>query len=78
MCGVMYSNQNNNLKSRPMESQQDTIDLTINDDDDDCPLPPELGEMVGSLLELDETVDSKETHKEKMMSSKKCLKKMTL
>ena len=42
-----------------MESQQDTIDLTINDDD--CLFPPELGEMAGSLLELDEMVGNKET-----------------
>ena len=46
-----------------MESQQDTIDLTINDDDD-CLLSPELGETVGSLLELDEMVGNKETAKE--------------
>ena len=30
-----------------MESQQDTIDLTINDDDD-CLFPPELDETVGN------------------------------
>ena len=47
-----------------MESQQDTIDLTINDDDDDCLFPPELGEMAGSLLELDEMVGNKETAKQ--------------
>ena len=45
-----------------MESQQDAVDLTINDDDD-CPFPPKLGEMAGSLLELDETVGNKETAK---------------
>ena len=44
-----------------MELQQDTIDLTI---DDDCLFPPKLGEMVGSLLELDETVGNKETAKQ--------------
>ena len=59
-----------------MKSQQDTLDLTINDDDD-CLFPPELGEMVGSLLELDEIVGNKEILS-KMMSSKNCLKKMTL
>ena len=42
-----------------MESQQDTIDLTINDDDD-CLFPPKLGEMASSL---DDTVGNKETAK---------------
>ena len=28
-----------------MESQQDIVDLTINDDDDDCLFPTELSEM---------------------------------
>ena len=46
-----------------MESQQDTVDLTINDDDD-CLFPPKLGKMAGSLLELDETVGNKETAKQ--------------
>ena len=46
-----------------MELQQDTIDLTINDDDD-CLFPPELGEMLGSLLALDEMVGNKETVKQ--------------
>ena len=43
-----------------MESQQDTIDLTINNDHD-CLFPLMLGEMVGFLLELDEMVGNKET-----------------
>ena len=51
------------LKSRQMESQQDTIDLIINDDDD-CLFPPELGETAVSLLELEETVGNKETIKQ--------------
>ena len=46
-----------------MESQQDIVDLTINNDDD-CLFPPELGVMVGSLLELDEMVGNKETTKQ--------------
>ena len=46
-----------------MELQQDTIDLTINDDDD-CLFPPELSEMAGSLLELGEMVGNKETAKQ--------------
>ena len=33
-----------------MESQQDIVDLTINDD---CLFPTELGEMASSLLEID-------------------------
>ena len=32
-----------------MKSQQDIVDLTINDDDDDCLFPTELSEMVNSL-----------------------------
>ena len=48
-----------------MELQQDTIDLTLNDDDDDdCLFPPELGQMAGSLLELDEMVGNKKTAKQ--------------
>ena len=35
-----------------MESQQDIVDLTINDDDD-CLFPTELSEMVNSLLKMD-------------------------
>ena len=46
-----------------MESQQDIVDLTINNDDD-CLFPPELGETAGSLLELDEMVRNKETAKQ--------------
>ena len=46
-----------------MESQQDSLDLTINDDDDYL-FPPELGEMVCSLLESDEMVGNKETVKQ--------------
>ena len=46
-----------------MELQQDIVDLTINNDDD-CLFPPELGEMAGSLLELDEMVRNKETAKQ--------------
>ena len=42
-----------------MELQQDIVDLTINDDD--CLFLTEPGEMVGSLLELDEMVRNKET-----------------
>ena len=49
-----------------MELQQDTIDLTINDDDDDSLFPPELGEMVGSL-ELGEMVGNKETAKQNLV-----------
>ena len=46
-----------------MKSQQDIVDLTINNDDD-CLFPPELGETAGSLLELDEMVRNKETAKQ--------------
>ena len=46
-----------------MELQQDIEDFTINNDDD-CLFPPVLGEMVGSLLELDEMVGNKETAKQ--------------
>ena len=46
-----------------MELQQDTVDLTINDDDDSL-FPSKLGETVGSLLELDEMVGNKETAKQ--------------
>ena len=46
-----------------MGSQQDTIDLTTNNDDD-CLFPPKLGEMESSLLELDEMVGNKETAKQ--------------
>ena len=46
-----------------MESQQGIVDLTINNDDD-CLFPPELGEMAGSLLQLDEMLRNKETAKQ--------------
>ena len=45
-----------------MELQQDTVDLTINDDD--CLFPPKLGETASSLLELDEMVGNKEAAKQ--------------
>ena len=51
-----------------MELQQDTLDLTINDDD--YLFPPELGEMKGSLLELDEMVGNKETAKQNDVKQK--------
>ena len=38
-------------KQTQMESQQDIVDLTINDDD--CLFPTELSETVNSLLEMD-------------------------
>ena len=46
-----------------MESQQDIVDLTINDDDD-CLFPTELGEMANSLLKMDGTEGNKETAKQ--------------
>ena len=46
-----------------MESQQDIVDLTINDDDD-CLFPTELGETVNSLLKMDGTEGNKETAKQ--------------
>ena len=46
-----------------MESQQDIVDLTINDDDD-CLFPTEPGEMVNSLLKMDGTEGNKETAKQ--------------
>ena len=46
-----------------MESQEDIVDLTINADDDFL-FPTEPGEMVSSLLELDEMVGNKETAKQ--------------
>ena len=60
---LKYPNKNNKLKSKQMESQQDTIDLTINDDDD-CLFSHQLGKMVHLLLELDEMVGNKETAKQ--------------
>ena len=46
-----------------MESQQDIVDLTINDDDD-CLFPTELGEMSSSLLKMDGMEGNKETAKQ--------------
>ena len=43
-----------------MESQQDIVDLTINDDDDSL-FPTEWSEMVNSLLKMDGTEGNKET-----------------
>ena len=45
-----------------MESQQDIVDLTINDDDD-CLFPTEPSEMLNSLLKMDGTEGNKETAK---------------
>ena len=55
----MYPNQvpqsiQQTKKQTQMESQQDIVDLTINDDDD-CLFPTELSEMVNSLLKMDGT-----------------------
>ena len=46
-----------------MESQQDIVDLTINDDDD-CLLPTEPSEMANPLLKMDGTEENKETAKQ--------------
>ena len=46
-----------------MESQQDIVDLTINNDDD-CLFPTELGETASSLLEIDGMEGNKETAKQ--------------
>ena len=46
-----------------MESQQDIVDLTINDDDD-CLFPTEPSETVNSLLKMDGTEGNKETAKQ--------------
>ena len=46
-----------------MESQQDIVGLTVNDDDD-CLFPTELNEMVNSLLKMDGRVGNKETAKQ--------------
>ena len=46
-----------------MESQQDIVDLTINDDDD-CLFPTELSEMPNSLLKMDGMEGNKETAKQ--------------
>ena len=50
-----------------MESQQDTVYLTINNDDD-CLFPTELSEMANSLLKVDGTegnkVKAKQNHED--------------
>ena len=46
-----------------MESQQDIVDLTINDDDD-CLFPTEPSETANSLLKMDGTEGNKETAKQ--------------
>ena len=46
-----------------MESQQDIVDLTINDDDD-CLFFTELSETVNSLLKMDGMEGNKETAKQ--------------
>ena len=46
-----------------MESQQDIVDLTINDDDD-CLFPTELSETANSLLKMDGMEENKETAKQ--------------
>ena len=46
-----------------MESQQDIVDVTINDDDD-CLFPTELSEMANSLLKMDGMEGNKETAKQ--------------
>ena len=51
-----------------MESQQDIVDLTINNDD--CLFPTELGEMASSLLEMDGTEGNKETTKQNHAQSR--------
>ena len=48
-----------------MESQQDIVDLTINNDDD-CLFPTELGEMANSLLKMDGMEGNKETAKQNL------------
>ena len=53
----MYLNQvpqsmQQTKKQTQMESQQDIVDLTI-DDDDDCLFPTELSETANSLLKMD-------------------------
>ena len=45
-----------------MESQQDIVGLTINNDD--CLFPTELGETVNSLLKMDGMEGNKETAKQ--------------
>ena len=46
-----------------MESQQDIVDLTINNDDD-CLFPTELSETANSLLKMDGTEGNKEIAKQ--------------
>ena len=46
-----------------MESQQDIVDLTINNDND-CLFPTEPSEMVNSLLKMEGTEENKETAKQ--------------
>ena len=46
-----------------MESQQDIVDLTINDDDD-CLFPTEPSETANSLLKMDGMEGNKETTKQ--------------
>ena len=63
----MYPNQvpksiQQTKKQTQMESQQDIVDLTINDDDD-CLFPTELSEMVNSL-KMDGMEGNKETAKQ--------------
>ena len=50
-------------KQTQMESQQDIVDLTINDDDD-CLFPTEPSEMANSLLKMDGMEGNKETAKQ--------------
>ena len=64
----MYPNQvpqsiQQTKKQTQMESQQDIVDLTINDDDD-CLFPTELSEMANSLLKMDGMEGNKETAKQ--------------
>ena len=50
-------------KQTQMESQQDIVDLTINDNDDSL-FPTELSETVNSLLKMDGMEGNKETAKQ--------------
>ena len=50
-------------KQTQMESQQDIVDLTINDDND-CLFPTELDETSNSLLKMDGMEGNKETAKQ--------------
>ena len=64
----MYPNQvpqsiQQTKKQTQMESQQDIVDLTINDDDD-CLFPTEPCEMVNSLLKIGGMEGNKETAKQ--------------